>query len=264
MLVPVEGAPAMLLRLRRERVLVVADLHLGVESSLVEEGLSLPSQTPKVRDRLMDLISAHSPDRLVMLGDVKHNVPISSWQEWRELPSLFDELSKLVEVDVVKGNHDGGLEGMLPKGVRIQGPRGITIGERSRIGLMHGHTWPSAELMRAKVILAGHNHPAVEFRDELGGRVVVPVWLRCPINADGLPPSLKKSVKGKAPKLVVLPAFGELIGGTPVNREMPEELIGPVFKSRAARIEEAEAYTLDGTFLGKVKNISPNMPMKAR
>lgn len=260
MLVPVKGAPAMLLRLRGERVLIVADLHLGIESSLAGEGLSLPSQTPKVRERLMDLISVHSPDRLVMLGDVKHNVPISSWQEWRELPLLFEELSKVVTVEVVRGNHDGGLEGMLPKGVNVHGSRGMIIGGRRRIGLMHGHTWPSAELMGADVILAGHNHPAVEFRDELGGRVVAPVWLRCTIDASELPPSLRKAVKRRTPKLVVLPAFGELVGGAPVNREMPDELIGPLFKSGAARISEAEAYMLDGTFLGRVKDIQPQTP----
>ena len=255
MIVPVKGAPAMLLRHGEERILVVADLHLGIESGLVAEGISLPSQTPRIRDRLIELISNSSPSRLIILGDVKHNVPISSWQEWRELPALFEELSGLVRVEVVKGNHDGGLEGMLPRGVSVHGPRGIVIGKRRKVGLVHGHTWPSPEVMRSDIIIAGHNHPAVEFRDELGGRIVAPVWLRCRINSEKLPPSLKKAAGKAPPRMIVLPAFGELVGGAPVNREIPQELIGPMFRTGAVAIDEADAYMIDGTFLGKVKNI---------
>jgi len=254
MIVPVKGFPAMLLKGKEERILVVADLHLGIESELAREGISLPSQTPRVRDRLTEIINLCSPDRLIFLGDVKHNVPISTWQEWRELPLLFEELSKLVKVDIVKGNHDGGIEGMLPSGIEIHGTRGIVV--MRKIGLMHGHTWPSPELIKAETIIAGHNHPAVEFKDRMGGRIIAPVWLNSSIDVDRLPPSLKKLVRKRSPKLIVLPAFGELVGGAPVNREMPEELIGPMFKSGAARVDESEAYMLDGTLLGKVKNIT--------
>jgi metallophosphoesterase superfamily enzyme len=133
--VPVKGAPALIVRVGRERALVVADLHLGTEGELAKKGISLPSQISNVKARLVELIKKHRPNRLVFLGDIKHNIPIASWQEWRELPGFFEDLAKLVQVEVVRGNHDGGLDGMVPKNVIIHGAHGMVLGKRSRIGL---------------------------------------------------------------------------------------------------------------------------------
>ena len=253
--VPIYGAPALVVSIGRERTLVVADLHLGLEGELAKKGISLPSQIPKVKERLLELIERRKPKRLIFLGDVKHNVPIASWQEWRELPGFFEELTKLVRVEVVRGNHDGGLEGMVPKDVIIHGAKGIVIGKRHRIGLMHGHTWPSPELLNTKLIVAAHNHPAVEFRDEIGGRTVEPIWLRAKLDASKFPKKVGRKIEGELPELLVMPAFSELVGGAAVNREIPKELIGPMFKAGVVKLEKAEAYLLDGTFLGKVRDL---------
>jgi hypothetical protein len=252
---PVYGVPALVVADAKERVLVVADLHLGIESELAKKGVSLPSQIPKVKKRLAGLIERQKPDRLIFLGDVKHNVPIASWQEWRELPGFFEELTKLVRVEIIRGNHDGGLEGMVPRGIKIHGARGIVLGKRKRVGLMHGHTWPSPELLDTKLLVVAHNHPAVEFRDELGGRTIAPVWLRCKLDASKFPKKLQRGTRGNLPELLVMPAFGELIGGAAVNRTIPKELIGPMFKAGAVQLDQAEAYLLDGTFLGTVADL---------
>ncbi len=249
---PIRGTPALLIKSARERSLIVADLHLGIEGELASKGVSLPSQIPKVKERLLELIKRRRPDRLIFLGDVKHNVPIASWQEWRELPGFFEELAKLVRVEIIRGNHDGGLEGMVPREVKIHGARGIVLGKRKRVGLMHGHTWPSPEVLNTKLLAAAHNHPAVEFRDELGGRTIEPVWLRAKLDASKFPKRLQEQIEGEPPELLVIPAFSELVGGAAVNRGIPKKLIGPMFKSGVVKLDEAEAYLLDGTFLGKV------------
>lgn len=253
--VPVRGNPALIVRAGRERTLVVADLHLGTEGELAEKGISLPSQVPRVRKRLLWLIKKLKPDRLILLGDVKHNIPIASWQEWRELPGFFEELSKLVRVEIVRGNHDGGLEGMVPKSVVIHNAKGIVLGKRRRVGLMHGHTWPSPELLDTELLVAAHNHPAIEFRDKFGVRTIEPVWLKGGLNAVKFPKKIRGKIKGELPELLVMPAFSELVGGAAVNRGIPRELIGPMFKAGAVRLDEAEAYLLDGTFLGKVRDL---------
>ena len=123
------------------------------------------------------------------------------------------------------------------------------------VGLVHGHAWPSPELMKAKLLVSAHNHPAVEFRDELGARTIEPAWLRCKLNPSKLPKKLREAVEKSVPELLVMPAFSELIGGAAVNRAMPKELIGPIFKSEAAHIEDAEVYLLDGTCLGTVRDL---------
>lgn len=251
--VPIYGAPALIVNIGRERTLVVADLHLGIEGELATKGISLPSQIPKVKARLLELIKKQRPNRLIFLGDVKHNVPIASWQEWREIPRFFGELAKLVRVEVVRGNHDGGLERMVPKSVVIHDAKGVVLGKRKRVGLMHGHTWPSPKLLNAKLIVTAHNHPAVEFRDELGGRTIEPIWLRAKLDGSKFPKKLQ--IGSELPELLVMPAFSELVGGAAVNRGIPEELIGPMFKAGAIKLDEAEAYLLDKTLLGKIGSL---------
>ncbi len=251
-IVPVHGEPALSLNIGGERALVVSDLHLGLEHELAGKGISLPSQVTKVGSRLTALLKEHRVDRLIIIGDVKHNVPVTTWHEWRELPELFEGLVKLAKVDVVRGNHDGDLEGMVPREVTIHDPHGMVLGKRKRVGLMHGHTWPAPELLDTEMIIAGHNHPAIEFRDELGGRSIEPIWLRAKLNPRRFPKKLAPLLKAKTPELLVVPAFSELVGGAAVNHRIPRELIGPMFKAGAVRLEEAEAYLLDGTFLGKI------------
>lgn len=249
---PVHGIPALTVKIGGERAVLVADLHLGIEGELTTKGVSLPSQIPRIRDRLVELIEKKKPDRLIMLGDVKHNVPIASWREWRELPSLFETLSRLVRVEVIPGNHDGDLRGMIPESVRICGVKGIVLGKKKRIGLSHGHAWPGPELFKTEWLICGHNHPAVEFKDKLGARTVEPVWLKAELEPSKLPKSIRIGIKGEPPRLLVIPAFGELVGGAPVNKAMPKELIGPLFKAGVVKLRKARAYLLDGTFLGEV------------
>lgn len=253
--VPIYGSPALLIKLGHERTLVVSDLHLGIEHELAEKGISLPSQIQKVKAKLIELLKKQRVDRLVILGDVKHNVPVTTWHEWRELPEFFDDLVKLTKVDIVKGNHDGYLEGMVPREVCIHDPHGMVLGKRKRVGLMHGHTWPAPELLDTELLIVGHNHPAIEFRDELGGRTVEPIWLRAKLDAKKFPKKLKPFIKRDLPELLVIPAFSELVGGAAVNRGIPRELIGPMFKAGAVKLEQAEAYLLDGTFLGVISGL---------
>lgn len=238
-------------------MLVVADLHLGMEGELAERGISLPSQIPSARRKLEELVRRERPDRLVFLGDVKHNVPASTWREWAELPPFFEALlGRVGRVEVVKGNHDGDIEGMVASGVEVRGPGGMRVG---RAGLLHGHTWPSGDLWGAEVLVCAHSHPAVEFRDPLGGRVVAPVWLRGELDTSLLPPGRRKGVEGSR-RVIVLPAFGELVGGYAVNGPSSEELLGPLFRCGAVRMEEMEAFLLDGTYLGKVRDLPRGEP----
>ncbi|MCD4809658.1 MAG: phosphoesterase, partial [Methanosarcinales archaeon] len=67
------------------RVLVVADIHLGIEWDLGNSGIVVPIQSNQGLAKIMEYIDALSPDRVVLLGDVKHNVPRISWQEREEV-----------------------------------------------------------------------------------------------------------------------------------------------------------------------------------
>lgn len=255
MIRPIPETPALLLGRGNEKTLVVADLHIGIEGELEARGISLPSQARKMLKRLLDLVQRYRPKRLVLLGDVKHGVPVASMREWREIPSFLERLSDHVKVEIVPGNHDGDIAGMLPPDIKLHQAHGIVIGEKTKVGLAHGHAWPSAEVFNTQILVVGHNHPAIEFRDAIGGRIVESVWLKLKLKYKNLPAKIKRSRISKLPELVVMPAFGELVSGTPVNRPVPDELIGPIFKSGVADLERAEVYMLDGTYLGEVRTL---------
>ena len=145
MITPVFDAPLLLVE-GDERVLVAADLHLGLEHELWLGGVSIPSQTEKILARLLGFLAEIKPDRLLLLGDIKHNVPKTSWQEKREIPEFLRRLCARAIVEIVPGNHDSNLADMAPLGVRVRPSSGFVL---DGVGYFHGHTWPDEKVMRA-------------------------------------------------------------------------------------------------------------------
>ena len=168
--------PALLIQHKKERTLVIADLHIGWEIALAQEGVYVPSQTPKLLARITELIEAYKPDRLLFLGDVKHTIAKAEPEEWRDIPSFFETLSKQVKIiEIIAGNHDGNLEPLLPEALKIHSELGITIGT---VGLFHGHAWPPVKIANCGTLVMGHAHPVVMFRDPIGYRITRQVWIK--------------------------------------------------------------------------------------
>lgn len=237
---PVFGERA--LHLPAHATLVVGDLHVGLESDLRQAGVNLPSQTHRMRERLARLLRETGATRLVVIGDLKHRIPYSTRQEAQELPRFFEDLPARVEL--VRGNHDVDLEGLLD--VEMHPADGIRIGE---VGLLHGHTWPSDEVMRARLVVTCHNHPAVMLVDELGHRHKEPAWIR----ATFTPAARERYHDLPADAtLLVMPAFNELTGGTAFNAAEGERLLGPLFGNDLVATADARVVTVDGVDLGTV------------
>jgi len=233
---PIHGHPA----LRIDDTVVIADLHIGVESHLGSKGFHLPSRTSVMRDDVLRI--ADDASRLVVLGDVKDSVPGSTKQEYREIPDFFQAmLERFNVVDVVIGNHDTQIENFLPRHVNIYPSTGLKIGD---VGLVHGHTWPSADVMMSKTLITAHNHPTVMFRDGIGKTTTEPCWFRA---------AFREIVPGyvKHPaELIMIPSFNRLLGGSPVN-VIEEKFLGPLMSSDVIDMDEAQIFLLDGIFLGK-------------
>jgi len=236
------------------KALVIADLHLGAEHDYRSAGIRMPSRTPDVGKKLEALIRKTRAKRLVILGDVKHRVPGISFQEGREVPQLLGRLSEKVSVEVVPGNHDGWLEKLCPN-ITMHPSGGIRLGN---FWLTHGHAWPSDMAMKADAIIIGHNHPQVEFRDRLGTVWREKAWVRVPLRRKLLQKHYNKSsIQKSIPELLLMPAFGELVGGWAVNRPNDDGKLvgglGPITK--CADMKHALAFMLDGTFLGEIRKI---------
>jgi putative SbcD/Mre11-related phosphoesterase len=277
MITPLTPYPAALVKTRNTRLVAVADLHIGWEMALSQKGIHVPSQTSKLLIRLMELISKYRPQKLLILGDVKHTVASAEKMEWRDVPDLFGELGKRVqEIIVVRGNHDGNLEPLLPENVKILPATGVAVDD---VGFFHGHRWPSPALLDCKTLAMGHVHPVVVFRDPSGFRVTRQVWVKADCQRSKLAEVLlqKQRVKlGKSPKqtlyerygvrlkssqLFIMPSFNDFLGGRPLNEGKsigsPKAgmAAGPILRSEAVNMRGAEAYLLDGTFLGTLEQL---------
>ncbi|MCW4019999.1 MAG: metallophosphoesterase [Candidatus Bathyarchaeota archaeon] len=270
---------AFLIRKDSEKILAISDLHIGWEVALAEEGVHLPSQTSRLLDKLKRLVTSEKPDHLIVLGDIKHTVSKIEMGEWRDVPRFFEEACRIVpEVQVVPGNHDGDIEALLPETVTVSSPRGVSLGD---IGLFHGHTWPDISILSCRTLVIGHVHPIVVFKDPMGFRITRQVWVRAPCDGSLLarfvlrrhnvrlkknetPQTVMKAEFNadlKAENLVIVPSFNDFLGGQAINRSTItrrrrfREFIGPVLRSGSVNLEKAEAYLLDGTFLGSLDRL---------
>jgi hypothetical protein len=245
LITPVYGTPLLLVE-GEERVLVAADLHLGLEHDLRLCGICIPSQTDKILGRLLATLEEIKPDRLLLLGDVKHNVPRTSWQEKREVPRFLESLASQIPVDVVPGNHDSDLSDMAPLGVRIRSSSGFV---RDGIGYFHGHTWPDEKTILAERLVAAHLHPAISLKDPLSRPQSKPVWARARIRSDAAAQHYGLDLDCE---IIIAPAFNHLLGGLPLN-EPRDDFRGPL--PSLVDWSSARIFLLDGTELGSLASI---------
>ena len=168
--------PAALIKNGKTKTLLIADPHLGWETSLQEKGIHVPSQTPKILNKLTAIIEKYKPQHLVILGDVKYTVISSELGEWHDIPDFFVKLQGCVgDIAIVRGNHDANLDPLLPENVTLLPATGEVIGD---IGVFHGHKWPSPALLQCATLVMGHLHPVVVFRDPTGFKITRQVWMR--------------------------------------------------------------------------------------
>jgi metallophosphoesterase superfamily enzyme len=122
----------------------------------------------------------------------------------------------------------------------------------------------------------GHLHPVVWFRDKLGIWTVKQVWVVTNCNGEKLAQAYlkylnitptndprdvlqtKTGVDIKDPKLIIVPAFNDLVGGVSVHN-LTRRLMGPIIRSTSVNIDAAEIYLLDGTYLGEPKQLQKRL-----
>ena len=240
-IVPVHGSAA--LHFVDESALLLSDLHYGVEAEMLRGGVWIPNRSTARTEKVLKLIKQTKSKRLVLLGDVKHQVPHNSKQQRTDLEQFFMATTRIAKVEIIPGNHDGGLKDIAPSDVIFHESTGYVIGN---IGLIHGHAWPSQEVMNSELLVMGHEHPALSFRDRLDKLHSEPCWLRAPM--------IEHEKYDKIPKqLIVMPAFGELAGRT-MNRE-PLKGLGPILRNGLADLSKARVETLEGLEFGELGSL---------
>ena len=123
-------SPSALIETEDVKTLVIADLHIGWELALSKKGIHVTAQMPTILNKLKKVVSEYNPDKLLILGDVKHTVAAAKTGEWKHVPEFFNELNKEVKIiRVVRGNHDGNLTPLLPGNIKVLPSTGIKEGK---------------------------------------------------------------------------------------------------------------------------------------
>ena len=249
MLKIVPGDAALVFSTPESKTLLISDLHLGLEKEMAKKGFRLPAYSVRMVERVKRLAERYDTTRLAVLGDVKHTVGKVEDIDWGVVPWFFDTMLDLFElVEVVPGNHDGNIKTVLPPRVKLDPSQGTVLGEgRDRVGVAHGHAWPSEEAIATRNLVIGHSHFTYEMRDSLGTRTRESVWLTAEYDVAELMEGAgyRSKLKGRG-KLTVMPPFNRLVGGQPINRSKSFEF-GPVLSSRSVSLEGADIFLTDGT-----------------
>jgi len=184
-----------------EKALAIADLHIGYEESLNEQGIFVPRR--QFEETMADLEKVFSNvgkvKEVVIVGDLKHEFGIISSQEWSEVRKVLDYLKgKVGKVVLVKGNHDTVLEPIAKR-------EEVEIKEcykKKDICFVHGDKLVMECMDKSiRLVVAGHRHPAVILQDEYKKErykcFLVGKW------------------KGK--KIIVLPSFFPFVEGSEIS-----------------------------------------------
>jgi uncharacterized protein len=257
---PVPDAPALIIEPADPselRTLVIADVHLGLGSS-VERPLGPPeAAADRLAESVLDLVRATRSGAVVVAGDAKHPIVGTPPALRAVVFDFFAELLKEgVAVELVLGNHDVGIVRHLPREVRVHPASGLRRGE---VGIFHGHRWPSNAVLRAPRLVAGHLHPGFRLAptadDPEGKR-------RCWVRVESPPPppgpDRRRRIEPRAREMVVLPAFNPIAGTESLNRERPARGRSFLYRRFLSR-GVARAYLLDGTDLGVLT--TPSEPL---
>lgn len=242
-----------------KRILVVSDIHLGYEIELAKKGISLPKRASTMAEKLIKIGQEHKADSLFILGDIKHKVAWASTSDWMQVRTFFNKLrDRFEDITVTLGNHDGGIENLLPPTIKVRDSKGIILGCNNRTyALLHGHAWPRPESVYASCIIIGHGHYMIELKDSLGLKLFEPIWLIGKINRNKYMeefPSQKPTYgqqKGNI-EIIVLPAFNRIVGGIPINKAERKQR-GPLAKYLVE--EETKLYLMDGTYMTTLSEI---------
>jgi uncharacterized protein len=191
-----------------QRVLWIADLHLGKAATYRALGQPVPSGTTRENlARLSALVDHYQPAQLVFLGDFLHAAAARTPDVMAALEAWRQRHAALV-MTLVRGNHDS-RAGDPPASLRI-----AVVDEPYLLGPFafchHPQSHPT------HFVLAGHVHPV------------------CRLSGRGRD-SLRMPCFVAEARQAVLPAFGEFTGGWLVARE-PGRALYPVGGQRVWRL----------------------------
>ena len=227
------------LYIKKEKILVISDLHIGYEEALNKQGVFVPRfQFKDTIHKLKKIIDSVEIDKIIILGDLKHEFGTISETEWKQTIAVLDLFeSKTKEIILIKGNHDTLLEPIAKKkNLQI-----LPYEKVNDIFFMHGNKiFDGEDFKSSKVLIIGHEHPAITLNEKAKKET-----FKC---------FLLGSYQRK--KLIVMPSFNTVTTNTVTTGSdvLKEKLLSPYLKD----VSDFEVFVIENNEVfnfGKIKGL---------
>lgn len=199
-------------------LLVVSDIHLGLEGTMTADGNYVPKfQLDELLDDLQEAQKLTEATRILVNGDLKNEFSTSRFTERNEIKNFLDFLEEnFNETIIIEGNHDAFVDSTANKYdlnvKKYHLEKGVLF--------THGHiSIDELDLEEEfETVVIGHEHPALGLEDDIGVKEKIPCFLYGKLKDDH--------------NIVVLPAFAKVSRGNDINYTPQSELLSPILRNR--------------------------------
>ncbi len=195
-------------------LLVISDLHLGLEGSMTFDGNYVPKhQLEKLLKDIEKMKKETGASRILVNGDLKNEFK-TRYSETNEIENFLGFLDReFEEIILIEGNHDTFLEDTVEDyGLELQ-----KYYLENGVLFTHGHLeLEELGIEEFETVVIGHEHPALALEDEIGIREKVACFLYGDMDDK---------------RIVVMPAFSSISNGTNVNETPQSQLLSPIMKN---------------------------------
>lgn len=153
----------------QERMLIVADIHLGKVGHFRKAGIAIPkSMEQDDLAELSDLIDRYNPERILFLGDLFHSDLNRDWDWFVMWRSLF----KHITMTLILGNHDI-LNQKLYSDLNFETLKHLDLGP---FRFTHEPLNKAELASLQKYIISGHIHPGVILEGAARQKLTLPCF----------------------------------------------------------------------------------------
>lgn len=145
---------------KKERALILSDLHLGKAGHFRKHGIPISGKIHKKDLEILNrLIESHQPSAIYLLGDLFHSFENNEWSDFL----TFLDVHESIDFTLVEGNHD----------ILKNYPEALTCVDLLEIGpFSFSHEKIDSPLYN----LSGHIHPGVRVRGKGRQQITMPCF----------------------------------------------------------------------------------------
>lgn len=160
------------------KILVISDVHIGFEEHIFTQGLFPRTQIKETMGKIDGIFSLLKKqgikiEKIIILGDLKHEFGGISETEWRETMQFLDYLEKKLQINskkpgkkeiiLIKGNHDTIL-GPIAKKKEL---KVVDYYKYKEVCFVHGDKERACiKDKKTRILIMGHLHPSVTLYDK--------------------------------------------------------------------------------------------------